>query len=124
MSGHTIVCDVAALGAYLARLRMEHGLSLADVGRAAGVSKGAVASLESGDGGVPELTTLLRLAVALDVSPAHMLDVLLPDMTLTQLRGGLARGPVELLVLCSSLVTLPAPVPPTEPPTGSTPRDP
>jgi transcriptional regulator with XRE-family HTH domain len=57
---------VAAVGALLRQLRTDAGLSLASVADAAGLSPGLLSQIERGMGN-PSLTTLVKLAHALDV---------------------------------------------------------
>jgi transcriptional regulator with XRE-family HTH domain len=64
-----------AFGRRLHRLRTENGLTQDDLGRRTGVRATTLGRLEHG-GREPRLTTILRLARGLDVTPGELVDEL------------------------------------------------
>lgn len=54
-------------------LRLERGVSVAELAAGAGVSEFTVFDLESGRSRTPSMTTLVRIAYALGLSPPEML---------------------------------------------------
>jgi transcriptional regulator with XRE-family HTH domain len=73
---------VETIAERLARLRLEQGLSIADLARAARTTEGAIRSLLNGTSKLPKFDTGLRLADALGVNPWYIL-------------GGLEYDPLE-----------------------------
>lgn len=59
------------IGERLREARLERGLSVRALSEAAGVSKSAISSIETGEHD-PSCTTVERLARALDVSPCWL----------------------------------------------------
>lgn len=63
--------DAARFGAIVARLRRQHGWTLADFAQKTGMNATWLSVLEHG-GNVPKLTTILLIAAALGVQAADM----------------------------------------------------
>jgi transcriptional regulator with XRE-family HTH domain len=70
---HMLV-DVASTGEKLKRLRRGRALTQVELAEKAGVSQSTVAQIEGGDRPTPHPRTLGKLAEALEVSPADLLD--------------------------------------------------
>jgi transcriptional regulator with XRE-family HTH domain len=70
---HMLV-DVASTGEKLKRLRRGRALTQAELAEKAGISQSTVAQIEGGDRPTPHPGTLGKLAKALEVSPADLLD--------------------------------------------------
>lgn len=70
---HMLV-DVASTGEKLKRLRRGRALTQVELAEKAGVSQSTVAQIEGGDRPTPHPGTLGKLAKALEVSPADLLD--------------------------------------------------
>ena len=66
-------------GASLAALRLQHGWSQAELAREAGTSQSYIGRLETG-GIDPQLSTIRKIAVALGVSVAALVDALTPKV--------------------------------------------
>lgn len=60
-------------GLYLTLLRRRRHLTIAQLARKAGISRNALSLIEH-DKGNPTLTTIMRLAKALDVKPGELVD--------------------------------------------------
>jgi predicted nucleotidyltransferase/DNA-binding Xre family transcriptional regulator len=63
------------LGARIRALRHARGLSAASLALRAGVTENAIRKIESGDSKEPRFSTGVRIAAALDVAPADLIDV-------------------------------------------------
>jgi transcriptional regulator with XRE-family HTH domain len=70
---HMLV-DVASTGEKLKRFRRGRALTQVELAQKAGVSQSTVAQIEGGDRPTPHPGTLGKLAEALGVSPADLLD--------------------------------------------------
>src|SRR5262249_22118470 len=73
-----ITDDLARLGTRLKSLRHARGLPLTDVADRAQISKGYLSQLESGTGANPTLDVLMRIAQALDVTIADLIQTKKP----------------------------------------------
>ncbi len=67
--------DLQALGTRVRNARLAKGLSLTDLAAKSGVSKGYLSALENGDDVNPTLDIFFKVAKALDVTLADILDM-------------------------------------------------
>ena len=77
------------LGGRLARFRLSRNLRQADLAEQSGISRGAVARIEAGEGGT--IDSLLRIMQALGIE--DRMEMLLPDASLSPLDPRSEVGP-------------------------------
>ncbi|MBW0089450.1 cupin domain-containing protein [Pseudonocardia sp. KRD-184] len=88
---------VGSIGPKVRVLRLERGMTLQQLARAAEVSTASVHKVERGDM-VPTITTLLKIAGALGAPIRHFVedDDTAPTAVLTRFADGIAVGPVTI----------------------------
>lgn len=72
MSGNTPLTPHAAFGQALRGLRLAAGLSQEQLGLESGVQRNFISLIETGQN-QPTISTIFKLAVALDIKPSHLM---------------------------------------------------
>lgn len=73
MSGKSPITPHAAFGLALRKLRLAAGLSQEQLGLESGVQRNFISLIETGQN-QPTITTIFKLAVALDVKPSKLVQ--------------------------------------------------
>ena len=73
MPGNSAITPYAALGQALRSIRLAAGLSQEQLGLESGVQRNFISLIETGQN-QPTITTIFKLATALDIKPSKMVE--------------------------------------------------